>query len=119
MDLLRSLLARDGVEITDTRAQLVGADAVGTDGRYFEIKAHADAADGPLNMQGSEVLKARELGDKYVLVVVEHLESDGASPPRITLIPSPLSVLAVHPYGKIELTGYHDDAFEYWEFPVK
>lgn len=104
------------VEVRDTRTEHVGADGIGTDGRYYELKVHGGAANGPLEMRGSEVLRARDMGDRYVLVVVENVEAQDATP-KITFVPSPMSVLSVHPIGKIEVTGYDDEAFEQWELP--
>ena len=114
LQVLRKVLAP--IEVQDTRTQRTGADGVGTDGRYYELKVHGAAAGGPLEMRGSEVLQARDLGDRYVLAVVENVEAAGVSP-KITLIPNPMSVLRVHPLGKIEVTGYDDEAFEQWELP--
>jgi hypothetical protein len=112
--MLRKILSP--IEVRDTRTELVGADGIGTDGRYYELKVHAGTAAGPLEMRGSEVLRARDMGDQYVLVVVENVEVQDATP-RITLVPNPMSVLSVHPIGKTEVTGYDDEAFEQWELP--
>jgi len=109
--ILQKALAERGVELEDTRNQPTGADCVGTDGRYYELKVHAGAATGPLQMMGSQVLQARELGDRYVLAIVENVEG-GQANPRVTLIPSPLTVLKVHPLGKTEVTGYDNEVFE-------
>ncbi|MHB8741165.1 MAG: hypothetical protein ACYC62_08335, partial [Coriobacteriia bacterium] len=112
--MLETVLAKKSVQIEDTTTQLVGADAIATDGCYYELKVHAGTATGGLNLQPSEVLQARHLGDKYVLVVVENVEGEDA-PAKLTFIPNPLKVLTVHPIGKIEVTGYDDPAFEQFE----
>ena len=118
LECLSSVLQEKGISIRDTRAEPVGADAIGSDGRYYELKVHVGKASGPLLLQDSQVIKAREMGEMYVLVVVENVEAK-KSKPRITLIPDPLSVLQVHPRGRIEITGYDDDAFEKWELVNK
>jgi hypothetical protein len=111
---LAIVLARDRIEIEDTTSQPVGADAIGTDGRYYELKVHGGAASGALPLTSSEVLQARQLGQEYVLVVVENVE-DSAANTRVTLIPNPLNVLTIWPAGQVEVTGYDDQSFERYE----
>lgn len=111
MEIVERVLADRGIEIEDTRSQPTGADAIGTDGRYYELKVHSGLAQGALNFTRAEVFQAQTLGENYVLVVVENVESGGADP-RVTFIPNPLGVLKVHPRGRIELTGYDSEAFE-------
>jgi len=116
MGILGKVLAVRGIEIEDVRTKRTGADAIGTDGCYYELKVHAGCATGALDVRGSEVLQARELGERYVLVVVENVEAAAANP-RVTFIPNPMVVLDVHPVGKIEVTGYDNEAFEQVELP--
>jgi len=116
LEVLRRVLAGGGVQLEDVRTKRTGADAIGTDDRYYELKVHAGTATGALDIRGSEVLQARDLGEKYVLVVVENVEAASVSP-RVTLIPNPMSVLKIHPVGRIEATGYDNEAFEQWELP--
>jgi hypothetical protein len=111
LSALAKVLGRVNVEIEDTTGQAVGADAIGTDGRYYELKVHGGVASGGLRLQPSEVLQARQLGEEYVLVVVENVEDSGANT-RVTLIPNPLGVLTIWPMDRVEVTGYDDKSFE-------
>lgn len=112
--ILQLVLAEQGIGIEDSRNEPTGADCIGTDGRYYELKVHGGSANGPLQLSGSEVLQARELGDRYVLVVIENVEGARAKP-RVTFVPSPLTTLKVDLLGKVEVTGYNNEVFEQFE----
>jgi hypothetical protein len=92
-----------GIAITDQRLRArVGADLVGDDGVFRELKAHSGAASGEISLTEHEYQRAGHQGRKYELVIVEHVWEE----PTITIIPDPLRQLKYRPSGGVIVGGW-------------
>ena len=96
-----------GRELVDVRAKRgVGADALDEEeGRYYELKVSGGSEPDVVSLTASEVMRAAEADDKFVLAVVSGVEGDDACP-TVRLVLDPLRELeAATEDGKINLAG--------------
>ena len=100
----RFVLEPDGIGVTDQRLRPnVGADLVGTDGVFRELKSHGASAPSALSLTRHEYVRAGQKGDHYQLVVVEHVWGDS---PVITIVGNPLVQLHYAPSGAVLVEGW-------------
>jgi len=106
VDLLRIyVLEPAGVEIIDQRLRVgVGADLVGNDNVFRELKARRGSAADKVQLTSHEYARAGQARAAYELVIVEHVW-DG---PVITIIQNPLGRLRYHPVGDIMVEGWKE-----------
>lgn len=105
VDLLRWVLQGDDQRIVDLRAQRgVGADAVDTLERFFELKAYAGGEPESVRLEPSEVLRALDAGKEFFLVVVSGLEGSAAKP-KVRIIDHPLDRLTLTERTAVEYKG--------------
>ena len=96
-----------GRKLVDVRAKRgVGADALDEEeGRYYELKVSGGSEPDVVSLTASEVMRAAEADDKFVLAVVSGVEGDDACP-TVRLVLDPLKELeAATEDGKINLAG--------------
>jgi len=106
VDLYRIyVLDPDGVEITDQRLRAgVGADLVGNDNVFRELKARSGSAGDKVELTSHEYARAGQTGTVYELVIIENVWGD----PVITIIRNPLGRLKQYPVGGIMIEGWKD-----------
>ena len=99
IDLYRKyVLDPQGVEVRDQRIRPgVGADLVGSDGVYRELKTFSGAGPATLPLTEHEYRRAGNQGDRYELVVVEHVRGDAI----VTVVADPLRRLRYTPTGGV------------------
>ena len=104
LELLQIALGRDLIDVRGQQG--VGADAWDKEeGLYFELKVSGDKEPDVVSLTASEVRRAAETGDKFVLAVVSGVEGADARP-TVRLVPDPLKELeAGTDDGKINLSG--------------
>lgn len=99
------VLAPHGIEVTDQRVHAgVGADLVGTDQVFRELKTFTGPAGPELPLTEHEYKRAGGEGKNYELVIVEHI-GDGQQP-KITVIRDPLKRLGYYPTGGVRVRGW-------------
>ena len=106
VDLLRLyVLDPEGISITDQRLRpKVGADLVGDDGIFRELKAHSGVAPNDISLTEHEFLRAGNRGNQYELVIVK----DVWDTPSITNhlgSPSAIGILANWGGDRLALEG--------------
>ncbi|MDI2129644.1 sacsin N-terminal ATP-binding-like domain-containing protein [Yinghuangia seranimata] len=107
-ELLRRVLARDGVALYDHRSQPgLGADAVDAREHFYEIKAHAGPEPREVTLTVAEFERALTAGERFSLVVAANLEA-GTGRPRLRIITDPLRHLSVERTQGIKVTGLLD-----------
>jgi len=106
VDLFRTyILEPDNIQIRDQRLiRGVGADIIGDDNIFRELKARTGSADDEIVLTGHEYARAEEARDAYELVIVEHVWDD----PVITIIGNPLNRLTYYPVGNVAVKGWKD-----------
>ncbi|MFD5437349.1 sacsin N-terminal ATP-binding-like domain-containing protein [Kitasatospora sp. NPDC127067] len=117
---LAAFLGEDADNL-DQRGKLnVGADAVDSAGRYYEIKAHGGARPSDVTLTAAEYNRAREQGENYILLVAEHLNEDSGGEPVLTQISDPLAKLDLEPVSDVRLKGLRGADLEtvVWEWPT-
>jgi len=106
VDLFRMyVLEPDGIEITDQRLRVgVGADLIGSDNVFRELKARSGSAGETVELTAHEYARAGKARAAYELVIVEHVWDD----PIVTIIRDPLNRLKHYPVGDVAVEGWHD-----------
>ncbi|MFQ5872456.1 MAG: sacsin N-terminal ATP-binding-like domain-containing protein [Dehalococcoidia bacterium] len=106
VDLFRLyVLEPAGVEIVDQRLRAgVGADLVGDDNVFRELKARSGSAADKIELSSHEYVRAGQAGTAYELVIVEYVWGD----PVITTIRNPLGRLKHFPVGGITVEGWKE-----------
>lgn len=106
VDLFRTYVLEPGnIQITDQRLiRGVGADIIGDDNIFRELKARTGSADDEIVLTGHEYARAEEARDAYELVIVEHVWDD----PVITILRNPLNRLTYYPVGNVAVKGWKD-----------
>ena len=104
LKLLETVVGRELVDVRAKRG--VGADALDEEeGRYYELKVSGGSEPDVVSLTASEVMRAAEADDKFVLAVVSGVEGDDACP-TVRLVLDPLKELeAATEDGKINLAG--------------
>jgi hypothetical protein len=104
MEVVRQVLGLDIEEMIDIRNQHnVGADAVDELRNFFELKVHAGDIPDRIRLQDSEVERAFETED-FFLVLVGNVEA-GGPPTEVRVITDPLNNLSRTLAGHITLSG--------------
>jgi hypothetical protein len=104
LELYLRVLEGDGIDASDQRASSrVGADLVGSDGVYRELKTFSGRAPDSIGLSKYEHERALEEGDRYELVIVENVWDDQ---PRLTMIRDPLKTLDWHPTGEVAVRDW-------------
>ena len=104
---LKLLQMAVGRRLVDVRAKRgVGADAFDVEeGRYYELKVSGGNEPDVVSLTTSEVMRAAEADDKFVLAVVSGVEGADACP-TVRLVLDPLKELeAAAEEGKVNLAG--------------
>ena len=104
LELLRKVVGRDLVDVRARRG--VGADALDEEeGWYYELKVSNGTEPDVVSLTASEVMRAAEADDKFVLAVVSGVEGADACP-TVRLVFDPLKELeAGTEDGTINLAG--------------
>ncbi|MEU9079806.1 hypothetical protein [Kitasatospora sp. NPDC048538] len=118
--LLAAVLGEEADSIDQRGGHNIGADAVDSTGRYYEIKAHGGSRPNEVTLTTAEFLRAREQGENYVLLLAEHLEEGSGGDPTLIMISDPLSWLDVQPVSDIRLKGTRATDVEatVWTWPT-
>ena len=115
MRLVRMLLSSDRDEIVDLRIQRgVGADAIDSMERFFELKVSAGAEPDGVLLTRSEVQRAMST-DKYFLIVISGVEGVDAKP-KARVFVDPLKQLRQTYNGSITLSGVNSVESLVYEF---
>ena len=115
MQLVHKLLSSDRGEIVDLRTQRgVGADAIDSMKRFYELKVIAGTEPDQVTLTNSEVRRAKST-DKFFLIVVSGVEGVDARP-KLRVFVDPLNQLQETHNGSITLSGVRSAeslAYEY------
>ena len=104
MRLVRRVLGGDDQAIFDIRRQHnVGADAVDSLDRFYELKVHGGPIPDVIRLQDSEVQRALSTDD-FFLVLVGNVEA-GSGVPEVRIVTDPLGELTVESAGSVSLGG--------------
>ncbi len=104
MQLVRKFLSSDRDEIVDLRTQRgVGADAIDSMKRFFELKVIAGPEPDRVTLTNSEVQRAKST-DKFFLIVVSGVEGVDAHP-KLRVFVDPLNQLQQTHNGSVTLSG--------------
>lgn len=94
----------DAAEIVDLRSQRnVGADAVDTLERFFELKVHLGDEPDTIRLEESEIRRALSTPD-FFLVVVSNVDRIDARP-RVRIIVDPVHQLRMTEASAVSFTG--------------
>jgi len=106
VDLFRMyVLEPENIRIKDQRLiRGVGADIIGDDNIFRELKARTGSAGDEIVLTDHEYARAEEAREAYELVIVEHVWDD----PVITIIRNPLNRLTCYPVGNIVVKGWKE-----------
>lgn len=106
VELIRIYLFEpDGIDILDQRLRPgVGADIVGSDQVFREVKARSESCEDDLELTEREYIRAGMERSKYELIIVEHIWDD----PVFTIIPDPLGKLNYYPTGGVMIQGWRN-----------
>lgn len=104
LELVRMVLASDAEEMRDLRAQHgVGADAVDSLERFFELKVYAGSEPDRITLEESQIRRAMNTPD-FFLVVVSGVEGKKATP-QVRVIVDPLAQLEMTETSSVSFTG--------------
>ena len=104
MELARVVLGGDAAEIVDLRAQHgVGADAIDTLDRFFELKVHLGDEPDTIRLEESQIRRALSTPD-FFLIVVSNIEGADARP-KVRIIVDPVHQLAMTQSSSVSFTG--------------
>jgi hypothetical protein len=105
----------DEQEIRDLRAlRGVGADAVDTLDRFYELKIYAGMEPDRIELQDSQIRRAMSTPD-FFLVVVSELEWENASP-NVRIIIDPLSQLSMSESSSVTFAGVRSSQSVVYQF---
>jgi hypothetical protein len=104
LELVRKVLASDADEIRDLRGQhAVGADAVDSLERFFELKVYAGPEPDRITLENAQIRRAISTPD-FFLVIVSGLEGENAAP-KVRIIVDPLAQLRMTETSSVSFTG--------------
>lgn len=107
LELVRLVLASDAEEMKDLRAQHgVGADAIDSLERFYELKVYAGTEPDRITLEESQIRRAMSTPD-FFLVVVSGVEGQGARP-RVRVVVDPLSQLEMTETSSVSFTGVRE-----------
>ena len=99
------ILEPEGIEIIDQRLiRGVGADLIGSDGVFRELKARSGSAGDKIELTSYEYTRADKASVAYELIIMENVWDK----PIISIIRNPLSRLKYYPVGNIAVEGWRD-----------
>jgi hypothetical protein len=115
LTLVRNVLASDATEMVDLRAQHgVGADAVDTLDRFFELKVYAGPEPDRITLEEPEIRRALSTPD-FFLVVVSGVEAANP-PPQVRFIVDPLKQLKMTETSSLSFSGVRESRSVVYEF---
>jgi hypothetical protein len=104
LELARLVLGGDAAEIADLRAQHgVGADAVDSLDRFFELKVHLGDEPDAVHLEESQIRRALSTPN-FFLVVVSNVEGADARP-KVRIIVDPVHQLGMTQSSSVSFTG--------------
>ena len=104
MELARLVLGGDAAEIVDLRSQHgVGADAIDSLDRFFELKVHLGDEPDTIRLEESQIRRALSTPD-FFLVVVSGVEGADAQP-KVRIIVDPVHQLPITQSSSVSFTG--------------
>ena len=104
MELVHKVLGWDHSDIADLRAQHgVGADAVDSLDRFFELKVHLGDEPDTIRLEESEIRRALSTPD-FFLVVVSNVEGIDARP-KVRVIIDPVNELRMTETSSVNFMG--------------
>jgi hypothetical protein len=104
LELVRKVLAGDQQELVDLRAQhSVGADAIDTLDRFYELKVYRHEEPDTIRFEESQIRRAMSTPD-FFLVVVSGIEGADARP-KVRVIIDPLHQLQMTETSSVNFTG--------------
>lgn len=104
MDVARLVLGGDAQDLVDLRAQHgVGADAIDSLDRFFELKVHLGEEPDTVQLEDSQIRRALSTPD-FFLVVVSNIEGANARP-KVRIIVDPVHQLAITESSAVKFTG--------------
>lgn len=114
MEVVRQVLGLEIKDMIDIRNQHnVGADAIDDLRNFYELKVHAQKIPDQIRLQDSEIQRAYET-ENFFLVLVGNVEED-SSPTEVRIITDPLDKLNPSVTGHITFTGVQSaKSFQYF-----
>jgi hypothetical protein len=104
MELAHLVLGGDAAEIVDLRSQHgVGADAIDSLDRFFELKVHLGDEPDTIRLEESQIRRALSTPD-FFLVVVSGVEGADAQP-KVRIIVDPVHQLPTTQSSSVSFTG--------------
>ncbi|MFF2949821.1 ATP-binding protein [Kitasatospora sp. NPDC057965] len=108
IELLAQFLRKDEIDLHDQRGVLrLGADAVDSNGHFYEIKAHGGAEPTDVSLTSAEFTRALAEGENLSLVIASYLEQ-GTGEPTLRIIKDPLRHFEVEPVSDVKLKAVRD-----------
>ncbi|MGW5341939.1 sacsin N-terminal ATP-binding-like domain-containing protein [Streptomyces sp. NPDC004050] len=109
---LARILQEQGIELSDQRGVSgLGADAVDSTGRFYEIKAHGKEVPAECTLTRAEFVRAWSEGENYTLVIASHL-AKGSGTPTLRLVNDPVHRFPVEPPTDVRLKDVRNQAVE-------
>lgn len=117
MEVVRQVLGLDIKDMIDIRNQHnVGADAIDDLRNFYELKVHANEIPDQIRLQDSEIQRAYET-ENFFLVLVGNVEANDA-PTEVRVITDPLNKLNPSVTGHITFTAVRSaKSFQYFVDP--
>lgn len=114
MEVVRQVLGLEIKDMIDIRNQHnVGADAIAELRNFYELKVHAQEIPDQIRLQDSEIQRAYET-ENFFLVLVGNVEA-GSAPTEVRIITDPLDKLNPSVTGHITFTGVRSaKSFQYF-----
>jgi hypothetical protein len=104
LELARLVLGRDAEGLVDLRAQHgVGADAIDSLDRFFELKVHLGDEPDTIHLEASHIRRALSTPN-FFLVVVSNVEGANARP-KVRIIIDPIHQLTITQSSSVSYTG--------------
>jgi hypothetical protein len=104
LELARLVLGGDAEDLVDLRAQHgVGADAIDSLDRFFELKVHLGDEPDTIHLEASQIRRAISTPD-FFLVVVSNVEGANARP-KVRIIIDPVHQLTMTQSSSVSYTG--------------
>jgi hypothetical protein len=104
LELARLVLGGDAEDLVDLRAQHgVGADAIDSLDRFFELKVHLGDEPDTIHLEASQIRRAFSTPN-FFLIVVSNVEGANARP-KVRIIIDPVHQLTVTESSSVSYTG--------------
>ncbi|QIY56375.1 hypothetical protein HEP86_19910 [Streptomyces sp. RPA4-5] len=103
--MLTQALEAEGLTVEDHRAHAgLGADAMASNGHFYELKAHGGPEPTEISLTGAELRRALAERERFSLVIASYLEQ-GLGRPTLRIIADPLTCLTLAPTEEVKLKG--------------